>query len=631
MAAEPSVSAFNWQPPYALRDAAGRDALLAQLTQLMTALPGPAQVWHGPRRVTPTGPGSGSEAQFTASLAVAARARQTMLIRADQTAPSADWRTAVGEHSRHVSLSDGGVGCVLGVVRWPAAVTPDWLSALTRDGVDVSLHLRPVDRATAGRVLRRRVTAFRATELLDARTGREQDPDTVLAVDTAQELRLAVARGISRLLRAQLLLAVSGVDVTDLGERVERLHELLDGMLATVAVLAFEQRPAWEACAPGGRALGSPWRLLDATTVAATIPHPAGEDLDSTGVLAGVEPVTGVPLLRDRFAAHNPTRLVVGTSGAGKSYAAKLEVLRHLTRDIPVIVVDPEGEFTALGDAAGVAVRVGEEPAGLDPVSLACDPQLPAAEGLQVLASWASALCGGTLDPADLAVLDRALAVLRADRGSTPTPGDLLSVVSELVAHPPFLGSRLAGRLAPATGGALADLFAPNPDLQQAPPLVVFDLRAVPTQARAAVMACVLAWSWTRSTSDDASRLVVIDEAHLLLGDPAAAELLATFARRARKYRIALDVVTQRLSDFLGHPNGEAVLANAATTLLLGCEEHERAAITSGLRLTEAERSWLQPGRVGRGLLVTSTMRTPIQIVADDAEHIVASSGPRIR
>jgi type IV secretory pathway VirB4 component len=303
-------------------------------------------------------------------------------------------------------------------------------------------------------------------------------------------------------------------------------------------------------------------------------------------------------------------------------------------RGAEAVVVDPEGEFTRLGDVLqGLVLAVGEEPAGLDPVGLATRPGLAAAEGLAVLASVAAALLGGPLSAVDLALLDRALMVLRADRGHRATMSDLLGVLAEVAAHPPFTGSDLAARLSPAASGSLAQLFAANPDLDDPPPLVVFDLRSVPARARPAVMACVLAWTWDRATTGAVAtpRLLVVDEAHLLLDDPAAADLLAQFARRARKYHLGVDVVTQRLADFLGNPAGQAVLANTATKLLLGCEDHDRAAVAAGLGLTGAEATLLRAGHRGRGLLLTPSLRAAVRVVAHPAEHELASAGPRSR
>ena len=618
-------------PPYRLRDAAGRADALAELTAVVAALDGPAQVWHGTVPCAVEVDGRGAAAELTRRLAAAARPRATLLVCGE---PAADSGGVVAEARDHVALADGTLVRTFALTGWPPAVSPGWLDDVAAGCDAVAVHLVPVARDDGLRLLRRRLAALTSTAYLDEQAGRLADPVSAVAAEAAEELRDALARGATRLLRTQVLLALSAPDRDELDARTRVLHADLAAMLAEARPLTWQHALGWRATRRGGAAVGWPWRLLDAASVAVTIPHPVGPAGPGTGVLAGVEPESGVPLLVDRFGAHNPTRLVVGTSGAGKSYAAKLELVRQRVAGASAVVVDPEGEFGHLADVlGGLTLAVGEEPAGLDPVGLATRRGLAAAEGLSVLASWAAALLGGSLSAVDLALLDRALDVLRSDPTGSATAADLLSVVADLSAHPPFLGADLAARLAPAAAGTLASLFAPNPDLADPPPLVVFDLRAVPARVRPAVMACVLAWAWCETVGAGvvARRLVVVDEAHLLLDDPPAAELLAQFARRARKYGVGLEVVTQRLSDFLRHPAGEAVLANAATKLLLGCEDHERAAIVAGLGLTEAEADELRPGRRGRGLLLTPTTRTQVEVVSTEAEHLLAAAGPRTR
>ena len=619
-------------PPYGLRDAAGRADALAELTAVIAALDGPAQVWHGTVPCVVDVDGGGAAAGLTRRLAAAARPRATLLVRGE---PPADAGGVVAEARDHVALADGTLVRTFALTAWPPAVSPGWLDDIAAGCDAVAVHLVPVARDDGLRLLRRRLAALTSTAYLDEQAGRLADPVSAVAAEAAEELRDALARGATRLLRTQVLLALSAPDRDELDARTRVLHADLAAMLGEARPLTWQHALGRRATFRGGAAVGWPWRLLDATSVAATIPHPVGPaGGPGAGVLAGVEPESGVPLLVDRFGAHNPTRLVVGTSGAGKSYAAKIELVRQRVAGASAVVVDPEGEFGHIADMlGGLTLAVGEEPAGLDPVGLATRRGLAAAEGLSVLASWAAALLGGALSAVDLALLDRALDVLRSDPTGSATAADLLSVVSDLSAHPPFVGADLAARMAPAAAGTLASLFAPNPDLADPPPLVVFDLRAVPARVRPAVMACVLAWAWCETVDAGvvARRLVVVDEAHLLLDDPPAAELLAQFARRARKYGVGLEVVTQRLSDFLGHPAGESVLANAATKLLLGCEDHERAAITAGLGLTEPEADELRPGRRGSGLLLTPTVRTRIEIVSADVEHALAGAGPRTR
>lgn len=648
------------RPAYAMRDAAGKAAALDELADLIAAADRPVQVWHGRVPSVPMGSatwcGSDPATLFIRQLAASARPRRTILIEATPAAMLPPWPEVGGELAGHLRLAGGGVARVIPVTGWPATVHPGWLRPVAERCLAVVLHLRPVPRELAGRMLRRRLTALMSTAALDERSGRLRDPADELAEAATQDLREAVARGSTRLWHAQLLCALCADDRAALDHAEQDLRAVLTGLLAGAGALRLQQRPGWNACGPGGPALPWPWRLLDSASVAATLPHPtqppmtmlaaaggarrqAGNAGTATasarqqaGSLVGVDPDSGVPLVLDRWSAHNANRLVVGTSGAGKSYAAKLELLRQSATGTAAVIVDPEGEFGPLTEAlGGLCLRVGEQPAGLDPVGLACRPGLNPTEGLALLTSWAAALLGTPLSSIDVALLDRALVALRAGTDQSPSPADLLAAITDLVARPPFAGAELPARLAPAAGGTLAGLFAPNPELLDPPATVCFDLRAVPGRARPAVMSCVLGWAWAQTVGAAAGRprLVIVDEAHLLLDDPAAAELLAQFARRARKYRVGLEVVTQRLSDFLTLPAGQAVLANVATKLLLGCAEHERAAVTAGLGLTAAEGEWLHAGRTGRGLLLTAGDRSPVHIVAADHEHALASSGPR--
>ena len=45
--------------------------------------------------------------------------------------------------------------------------------------------------------------------------------------------------------------------------------------------------------------------------------------------------------------------VVLATSGAGKSFTVKLEILRYLLNNIDTIVIDPENEYQALVDKVG--------------------------------------------------------------------------------------------------------------------------------------------------------------------------------------------------------------------------------------------------------------------------------------
>src|SRR4029077_13944981 len=55
----------------------------------------------------------------------------------------------------------------------------------------------------------------------------------------------------------------------------------------------------------------------------------------------------------DRFSLENYNSIIFAKSGAGKSYATKLEIIRTLMFDTEVIVIDPEHEYLYLAEAVG--------------------------------------------------------------------------------------------------------------------------------------------------------------------------------------------------------------------------------------------------------------------------------------
>lgn len=630
---------------YALAAPGEQQARLAALSRLVCAAETALQWWHAPAPLPP------SSDPFTAQLVAAARPRRTWLccdpaqaarlaavpaapLRCSAELPAGPEPRLRGEHRSYLELEDGRRAAVVLLTRWPPRLAGDWLAELTADPglLATAVHLQPVPSGRALRLLRHRLAALLSSRAVGESAGQPPDPELVAASGAAEHLSRQLAAGETAVLRTQVLFVVAGVDLAQLAEAVGRLRRSAAALLATVSVAHFEQAPGWRAAQPGGSALSWPWRLLAAEAVAATVPHPAGTaGRSGRGLLAGIDPATGTPLTVARFALGNPTRVVVGTSGAGKSFAAKLEAIRWHAGGGDVVIVDPEGEFGPVVTSLGGAVLQPGAAGGLGPVGVAADPAVHPGDALTLLASVASALSAEPLTAADLALLDQALTRLRQRPGGAALagPDELCTAVAAGARRRPFTHSTLPARLTPLTSGTLAAVFAGNPLLAQPPRALAVDLRDVPVRARAAATACLLGWAWIWARGPARPRLLVVDEAHLLLADRASAELLAGFARRCRKYRTALDVLTQRLSDFLDRPAGAALLANAATILLLGCAEAERDIVAAGLHLSAAEADLLRPGVPGRGLLLCGDEHHPLQVVASPAEAELAASGPR--
>jgi TraG P-loop domain len=123
-------------------------------------------------------------------------------------------------------------------------------------------------------------------------------------------------------------------------------------------------------------------------------------------------------------------------------------------------------------------------------------------------------------------------------------------------------------------------------------------------------------------------RLVIVDEAWLLMRQPAGADFLFRTAKSARKHWAGLTVATQDTADLLGSELGRAVVSNAATQILLRQAPQAIADITAAFNLSDGERQFLLSADKGHGLLSAGTQRVAFAALASPVEHQLVTTNP---
>ena len=116
-------------------------------------------------------------------------------------------------------------------------------------------------------------------------------------------------------------------------------------------------------------------------------------------------------------------------------------------------------------------------------------------------------------------------------------------------------------------------------------------------------------------------RLVIVDEAWTLLRDGEGARFLFRLAKAARKRRAGVSVITQDAADLLGSDLGQAVIANAATQILMRQSPQAIDVVADAFGLTAGEARVLLAARRGEGVLLSGTHRVGFQAVASKKEH----------
>ncbi|MFF5010584.1 VirB4 family type IV secretion system protein [Streptomyces phaeochromogenes] len=558
---------------------------------------------------------------------------------------------AIEVHARALAVG-AHLATTLVVTGYPAEVTAGWLAPLLSfpGHLDLALHIEPVPNPVAAAGLKKQRARLESGRRTGLDKGRLDDPEVEAAAADAAELAYRIARGEGKLFHVALYLTVHAPNEDTLAEQAAAVRAVAESLLMTVAPTTYRALPGWLATLPLGIDTLKIRRTFDTAALAACFPFTSpdlpittGQDGTASGVLYGLNAVSGAPVVWDRFGQDNYNSITLARSGAGKSYLAKLELLRLLFTGITASVIDPEDEYVRLAETVGGSViALGADGVRLNPFDL------PAATdgGEDVLTrrvlflhTFLAVLLGTDLTAAEKAVLDRAILAAYARAGitadartwtrTTPQLADLAAVLAE-DGSPTAV--ELADRLVPYTTGSHARLFNGPSTAAACGHLVVFALRQLHDEVKAPAMLLALDAIWRQVTSRPRAgrHLVVVDEAWLLMRDGAGARFLFRMAKAARKYWTGLAVVTQDADDVLASDLGRAIVSNSATQILLRQAPQAIDTISENFHLCHGEREFLLSATRGEALLLTGDRRHKVALIsiAAPGEHEVITTDP---
>ena len=512
---------------------------------------------------------------------------------------------------------------------YPREVSYGWLSPLLRAAgeLELALHIEPFPAELAAQRLQKQRARFESTRRLERERGSLSDLGVAAAAEDAHQLANRLARGESRLLRAALYLTVSAESERGLEEAAKRLRAICGSLLLSCVPASFRAHEGWLSSLPLGLDRLRLRRTFDSEALAASFPFALSEPpLQANGCFYGLA-ASGAPVVYDRYAADNYNSVILARSGAGKSYLAKLEALRLLYQGVQVFIVDPEDEYRRLCQAVGGAYLplAGAAPVTLNPLELATGSPEELAGRVSFLSELIELLAGG-LTGGELAALDRAAWASYA--ACPPGQAPLLRDLAMELERDGGEGARLAERLSPYTVGSLSQLFASQTSVRPAGQLVCFSLRGLSERLKPTALLLCLDTIWRSLESEPRKRCVLVDEAWLVMREPAGASFLHRLAKSARKRWCGLTTITQDAGDLLATELGQAIVANSASQILLRQAPQAIDQIAEAFRLTSGEARYLLSCPRGQGLFIIGDSRFPLRVLASPTEHAWATTDP---
>jgi type IV secretory pathway VirB4 component len=242
----------------------------------------------------------------------------------------------------------------------------------------------------------------------------------------------------------------------------------------------------------------------------------------------------------------------------------------------------------------------------------------------------------GNITPEEDSILDQAIRETYSVRDITaqtefniltkedyPTMADLYQVLRSMEG-----GEDLAIRMQKYTEGVFSGFLNKTTNIKVDNAMVVFNIRDMEEELRPIAMYMVMQFIWNEMRTNLKKRLVLVDEAWVMMKYDDAASFIFGIAKRCRKYYTGLTTITQDVNDFLVSRYGKAIVTNSSIQLLLKQSPASMDVISETFYLTDQERFLLLESNVGEGIFFAGTKHVAIKVVASYSEDQIITTDP---
>jgi len=506
---------------------------------------------------------------------------------------------------------------------------------------DISMFFYPVKSALILKQLKNRVGNLEAQIISDSDKGAPRDPLRETALRDIEYLRDSLTQGTEKFFQFALYVTIYSESAEELDRLSDQIEDIFGSRLVYSKRAFYQVEQGFNSTLPLCNDELFITFNMNSSPVASSFPFISSELTSDKGILYGINRHNNSLILFDRFSMPNANSVVFATSGAGKSYAIKLEVLRSLMLGTDVIIIDPEYEYKHLSDAVGgtyINISLSSENK-INPFDL---PRAIGGEAKpkDIIRSAVITLKGlvrlmiGNMTNEEDSLVDRALLETYAKKDITPD-SDLSQI------EPPTMtdfyqvldgmegAGELAERLKKYTEGTFAGLLNNLTNVEMSNQLICFSVRDLEDELRPIAIYTIVNYIWNVVRSETKKRVLVIDEAWWMMQNADSAKFIFALVKRCRKYYLGVITITQDVNDFLTSPYGQAIVNNSSVQILLKQSPAAVDLVQKTFMLTEGEKYLLLECGLGEGIFFAGNKHVAIKVVASYTEDQLITSDPR--
>jgi len=544
------------------------------------------------------------------------------------------------EESAYLQIGDRYVRTLF-ISGYPYVASVGWLNMLINfnHNIDISHHIEQINPLLALPKLNRKITELESTKRTMQKQGKVIGSEITDPLESAIELKDKIQRGQEKLFQVSIYMTITADTVANLNKITTILETVMSTRLFYIKIATFRQLEGLQTTLPRGENKLGQNRNLDSSSAALTFPFVSSELVQESGILYGINKSNNSLVIVDRFSLNNANAIIFAQSGSGKSYTAKVEILRQLMQGTRVIVIDPEREYKQLTKSVkGTYIRLSatskEKINPFDFSLKSYNGKNNLAEHIQDLTEIVSLLVG-SLNSEERAVVDKALITTYKNIGLTmrkkrfakdqkfPLLKDFYKTLKKM------RQKDLCDRLERFVTGSLSTVFDGQTNVNLDNRLVVFDIKDLDESLRQIMILVTANFVHSQVKADPQKRILVIDEAWILLQHEESARFLAGLTRRARKHYLGVTLISQQANDFLNQEYGRAIASQSSLRILMRQDTTTIKKVAQEFNLSEYEQRYLLTCDKGEGLIIADQNHVALKVVASEKEHPLLTTDPR--
>lgn len=531
---------------------------------------------------------------------------------------------------------------VIMAVGYPRTIREGWLDKIisSEGNFDLSLHIKPSHIEAILTQLNNELVK-QESDLMAAQTKGIVNPSLKIQHQDTMAVLEKLQKGEEKLFNISLYIGARAYSREKLDLLSKKIVSELNSIMIIPKSPYLRMAEGMKSVYPIQEDKLKAERNIPSDALAACFPFTTAYlNLDSEGILFGLNKNNNIPIILDPFRFANYNGLILGTSGGGKSVTAKLFILRNLLRGVKTIIIDPQGEYAELTKGHGgqlIEIHRDSETI-INPFDLMGADLGEKTISLQDLFKI---MCG-ELTEVQKNILDKAIHKIYEQKGiihNNPETWIREPPIMEDLYNEIMKEKKTASRQERMTYEALENrlriyvhgsfsFINKQTSLDLNNDLICFNIVNMPGQIKPVMMYLIMDFVHKKMNKDRERKTLVIDEAWSLLRFAENAKSIFELIKTARKFGLGILIITQEVEDLLSSTAGKTILANTAWKYLSRQEPAAMEELAEKFHLNSEEQNYLLTAMPGEGLLFAMNDHIPLKVVPSPEEYQMITTNP---